>query len=51
MNLAYRDIRHNVMRFVLTCFGLSLLLGIVLGSASSNVPSIQANTTSPTVSQ
>ena len=30
MNLAYRDIRHNVLRFVLTCFGLSLLLGIVI---------------------
>lgn len=30
MNLAYRDIRHNLGRFLLTCFGLSLLLGIVL---------------------
>ena len=30
MNLAYRDIRHNLGRFVLTCFGLSLLLGVVL---------------------
>jgi putative ABC transport system permease protein len=30
MNLAYRDIRHNVLRFVLTCVGLSLLLGIVI---------------------
>lgn len=30
MNLAYRDIKHNVMRFVLTNFGLSLLLGIVI---------------------
>lgn len=30
MNLAYRDIRHNLFRFVLTCFGLSLLLGIVI---------------------
>lgn len=30
MNLAYRDIRHNLLRFVLTCFGLSLLLGIVI---------------------
>ena len=28
MNLAYRDIRHNLLRFVLTCIGLSLLLGI-----------------------
>jgi putative ABC transport system permease protein len=30
MNLAYRDISHNLLRFVLTCFGLSLLLGIVI---------------------
>lgn len=30
MNLAYRDIRHNRARFILTCFGLSLLLGIVI---------------------
>jgi putative ABC transport system permease protein len=30
MNLAYRDIRHNLLRFVLTCFGLSLLLGVVI---------------------
>jgi putative ABC transport system permease protein len=30
MNLAYRDIRHNLLRFVLTNFGLSLLLGIVM---------------------
>lgn len=30
MNLAYRDIRHNLGRFVLTCLGLALLLGIVL---------------------
>ncbi len=30
MNLAYRDIRHNLGRFGLTCFGLSLLLGVVL---------------------
>lgn len=30
MNLAIRDIRHNFGRFVLTCVGLSLLLGIVL---------------------
>lgn len=30
MNLAYRDIRHNLGRFLLTCFGLSLLLGVVL---------------------
>jgi putative ABC transport system permease protein len=31
MNLAYRDIRHNFGRFVLTCLGLGLLLGVVLG--------------------
>src|SRR5581483_1765173 len=30
MNLAFRDIRHNLMRFVLTCVGLSLLLGVVI---------------------
>ena len=30
MNLAYRDIKHNSLRFMLTCFGLSLLLGIVI---------------------
>jgi putative ABC transport system permease protein len=30
MNLAYRDIRHNLGRFVLTCAGLGLLLGVVL---------------------
>ena len=30
MNLAYRDVRHNLFRFVLTCFGLSLLMAVVL---------------------
>ncbi|NOT58528.1 MAG: ABC transporter permease [Deltaproteobacteria bacterium] len=30
MNLAIRDMRHNLGRFVLTCFGLSLLLGVVI---------------------
>ena len=30
MNLAYRDIKHNLLRFVLTNFGLSLLLGVVI---------------------
>jgi hypothetical protein len=30
MNLAYRDIRHSLGRFVLTCIGLGLLLGVVL---------------------
>ncbi|MCZ8107250.1 MAG: ABC transporter permease [Burkholderiales bacterium] len=30
MNLAWRDIRHNAGRFLLTCFGLSLLLGVVM---------------------
>src|SRR5690606_34074824 len=30
MNLAVRDIRHNLGRFLLTCVGLSLLLGIVM---------------------
>ncbi|CAA7625848.1 conserved membrane hypothetical protein [Magnetospirillum sp. LM-5] len=30
MNLAIRDIRHHWGRFVLTCLGLSLLLGVVI---------------------
>ncbi len=30
MNLAYRDIRHNAGRFLLTCLGLGMLLGVVL---------------------
>lgn len=30
MNLAYRDIKHNLLHFVLTTFGLSLLLGVVI---------------------
>jgi putative ABC transport system permease protein len=30
MNLAYRDIKHNLLRFALTNFGLSLLLGMVI---------------------
>jgi putative ABC transport system permease protein len=30
VNLAYRDIRHNFGRFLLTCLGLGLLLGVVL---------------------
>ena len=30
MNLAYRDVRRNVLRYALTCVGLSLLLGIVI---------------------
>lgn len=30
MNLAWRDVRHNLFRFVLTCLGLGLLLGVVL---------------------
>ena len=29
MNLAWRDIRHNFGRFLLTCAGLALLLGVV----------------------
>jgi len=34
MNLAYRDIKHNLLRFVLTNFGLSLLLGIDEGTSA-----------------
>ncbi|KAF0223420.1 MAG: hypothetical protein FD176_1882 [Rhodospirillaceae bacterium] len=30
MNLAIRDIRHHLGRFVLTCLGLALLLGVVI---------------------
>ena len=30
MNLAVRDIRHNLGRFLLTCVGLALLLGVVM---------------------
>lgn len=30
MNLALRDIRHKLGRFILTCVGLSLLLGVVV---------------------
>ncbi len=30
MNLAFRDVRHNLFRFLLTCLGLSLLLSVVL---------------------
>src|SRR6266545_229176 len=30
VNLALKDIHHNLGRFLLTCVGLSLLLGIVL---------------------
>ena len=30
MNRAIRDIRHNLVRFILTCVGLALLLGVVL---------------------
>ena len=30
MNLALKDIRHGMFRFVLTCFGLGLLMTVVL---------------------
>lgn len=30
MNLAYRDVKHNLGRFIVTCMGLALLLGVVL---------------------
>jgi putative ABC transport system permease protein len=33
MNLAWRDIRHKLGRFLLTCFGLSLLLAVVVTMA------------------
>lgn len=31
MNLAFRDVRHALGRFIITCIGLSLLLGVVMG--------------------
>ena len=33
MNLAFREIRHKLGRFALTCLGLSLLLGVVVTMA------------------
>lgn len=30
MNLAFRDVRHNLFRFILTCLGLGLLMTVVL---------------------
>jgi putative ABC transport system permease protein len=33
VNLAWRDIRHKLGRFLLTCFGLSLLLAVVVTMA------------------
>jgi putative ABC transport system permease protein len=33
MNLAFREIRHKPGRFVMTCLGLSLLLGVVMTMA------------------
>jgi putative ABC transport system permease protein len=36
MNLAWRDIRHKLGRFVLTCLGLSLLLAVVITMAAMN---------------
>ena len=31
MNLAHKDIRHNLGRFALTCLGVGMLLMIVAG--------------------
>ncbi|CAN1550834.1 hypothetical protein MCEMSEM23_02176 [Rhabdaerophilaceae bacterium] len=31
MNLAWRDVQHGLGRFILSCVGLSLLLGVVMG--------------------
>lgn len=31
MNLAWRDVQHSLGRFALTCVGLALLLGVVMG--------------------
>lgn len=30
MNLAFRDVKYNLGRFIVTCMGLALLLGVVL---------------------
>ena len=30
MNLAFRDVRHNLFRFLLTCLGLGVLMTVVL---------------------
>ena len=36
MNLAWRDIRYKLGRFILTCLGLSLLLAVVITMAAMN---------------
>jgi len=36
MNLAWRDIRYKLGRFILTCVGLSLLLAVVITMAALN---------------
>jgi putative ABC transport system permease protein len=36
MNLAWRDIRHKIGRFLLTCLGLSLLMAVVITMAAMN---------------
>jgi putative ABC transport system permease protein len=36
MNLAWRDIRHKLGRFLLTCLGLSLLMAVVITMAAMN---------------
>jgi putative ABC transport system permease protein len=36
MNLAWRDLRYKLGRFVLTCLGLSLLLAVVITMAAMN---------------
>jgi len=36
VNLAWRDIRHKLGRFVLTCLGLSLLMAVVITMAAMN---------------
>ena len=33
MNLALKDIRHGLFRFLLTCFGLGLLMTALIISA------------------
>lgn len=45
MNLAIRDLRHNLSRFLLTCIGLGLLLGVVLSMIGIYRGNIEEGTT------
>ena len=41
MNLAIKDIRHGLFRFVLTCFGLGLLMTVVLAEPDEPCESLE----------